>query len=150
LFGIRLFSSVDTRNYRTNRHYDVVLIRQFEEIEGWKEARLLASKIYEISNKGRFRSDFGLRDQIQRAAVSIMANIAEGFGRGGKAEFIRFLKISRASALETQSHLYIAFDLGYVSESEFDSLHAQVTRVMRLVGGFINYLSCDGTEEPNN
>jgi four helix bundle protein len=127
-----------------------VTIHQFEDIESWKEARLLAARIYEMSNCGKFRMDFGLRDQIQRAAVSIMANIAEGFGRGGKPEFIRFLRISRASALETQSHLYIALDLGYLSEKEFETLHNQAIRVTRLVGGFINYLSCEGTEEPKN
>jgi four helix bundle protein len=103
-----------------------------------------------MSNRGKFRTDFGLRDQIQRAAVSIMANIAEGYGRGGKPEFIRFLRISRASALETQSHLYIALDLGYLSKADFEALHKQALAVTRLVGGFINYLSCDGTEEPKN
>jgi len=115
-----------------------VAIRGFEEIESWREARLLAAKIYEISNLGLFRSDFGLRDQIRRAAVSIMANIAEGFGRGGKPEFVRFLRISRASALETQSQLYIALDLGYLSAKEFELLHKQAIRVTRLIVGFIN------------
>ncbi|MGD0297769.1 MAG: four helix bundle protein [Bryobacteraceae bacterium] len=113
-------------------------IRKFEEIESWKEARLSAVKIYEMSNLGKFRTDFGLRDQIRRAAVSIMANIAEGYGRGGKAEFIRFLRISRASALETQSHLYVALDLGYLSSEQFGTLHDQATLVTRLVGAFIN------------
>jgi four helix bundle protein len=127
-----------------------VTIHHFEDIESWKEARILAAKIYEISNRGKFRTDFGLRDQIRRAAVSIMANIAEGFGRGSKPEFIRFLRISRASALETQSHLYIALDLGYLSEADFEALHKQALGVTRLVGGFINYLSCDGTEEAKN
>jgi four helix bundle protein len=84
-----------------------VTIHQFEDIESWKEARVLAAKVYEMSNRGKFRTDFGLRDQIQRAAVSIMANIAEGYGRGGKPEFIRFLRISRASALgDTKSPLH--------------------------------------------
>jgi four helix bundle protein len=123
-------------------------IRQFEEIEGWREARVLAAKIYELSNRGKFSTDFGLRDQIRRASVSIMANIAEGFGRGGKTEFLRFLRISRASALETQSHLYIALDLGYLSEADFETLHKQAIRVTRLVDGFINYLS--NHKEPNN
>ena len=125
-------------------------IRGFEEIESWKEARLLTTKIYEISNRGRFSQDFGLRDQIRRASVSIMANIAEGFGRGGKTEFIRFLRISRGSALEAQSHLYIAMDLGYLDAREFETLHTQVVKVSRLVGGFMNYLSSDATEEPKN
>jgi four helix bundle protein len=127
-----------------------VTIRGFEEIESWKEARVLAAKIYEMSNCGKFRTDFGLRDQIRRAAVSIMANIAEGFGRGGKPEFIRFLRISRASALETQSHLYVALDLGYLSSQDFETLYNQAVRVTRLVGGFINYLSCDGTQDRKN
>ena len=118
-----------------------VVIRRFEEIGGWKEARALATRICEISNQGKFTADFGLRDQIRRASVSIMANIAEGFGRGGKAEFIRFLRISRASALETKSHLYIALDLGYLDSKEFETLHQQIITVTRLVGGFINYLS---------
>jgi four helix bundle protein len=127
-----------------------VTIHQFEDIESWKEARVLAAKIYQMSNRGKFRTDFGLRDQIQRAAISIMANIAEGYGRGGKPEFIRFLRISRASALETQSHLYIALDLGHLSKADFEVLHKQALAVTRLVGGFINYLLCDGTEEPKN
>jgi four helix bundle protein len=127
-----------------------VTIRGFEKIESWKEARTLAAKIYEMSNRGKFRTDFGLRDQIRRSCVSIMANIAEGFGRGGKPEFIRFLPISRALAMETQSHLYVALDLGYLSREQFGALHDQATLVTRLVGGFINYLLCDGTEEPKN
>ena len=77
-----------------------------------------------------------------------MANIAEGFGRGGKTEFIRFLRISRASALETQSHLYIALDLGYLDTKEFEALHKQALTVTRLVGGFINYLSSHKTDQP--
>jgi four helix bundle protein len=119
----------------------LVTIRRFEEIEGWQEARAFAARIYEASNQGRFKSDFGLRDQIRRASVSIMANIAEGFGRAGDVEFIRFLRIAKASALESQSHLYIALDLGYLTKAEFESLHKQAIRVTRLVGGFMNYLS---------
>jgi four helix bundle protein len=131
-----------------------VVIRRFEEIEGWQQARTLAAKIYAISNQGKFTADFGLRDQIRRASVSIMANIAEGFGRGGKAEFIRFLRISRASALEAQSHLYIALDLGYLDTNQFETLYNQAITVTRLVGGFINYLSQrtdqPKTDQPNN
>jgi len=93
-------------------------------------------------------SDCGIRSAA--LVFRFMANIAEGFGRGGKPEFIRFLRISRASAMETQSHLYIALDLGYLSNQEFETLHDQAIRVTRMVGGFINYLLCDGTEEPKN
>ena len=123
-------------------------IRNFEDIGGWQEARILAAKIYEASNRGKFTTDFGLRDQIRRASVSIMANIAEGFGRGGKTEFMRFLRIARASATETQSHLYIAVDLGYLTTGEFETLRNQTIKVTRLVGGLINYLS--NHTEPNN
>lgn len=131
-------------------------IRRFEEIASWVEARELAGKVYRISNQGKFASDFGLRDQIRKASVSIMANIAEGFGRGSKADFIRFLWISHASALETQSHLYIALDLGYLARMEFDTLYGKATEVARMIGGFIHYLSRDGerknqrTKEPKN
>jgi four helix bundle protein len=142
------------------RHYDIVTIRRFEEIEGWIAARSLASKIYQISSTGKFGTDFGLRDQIRKASISVMANIAEGFGRGGKAELIRFLRISHASALETQSHLYIAGDLGYLERTDYEALQAQVLRVTRLIGSFIQYLSKDAkldverknqrTKEPAN
>ena len=111
----------------------------------------MAGRIYRVSNEGRFSRDFGLRDQIRRSSVSIMANIAEGFGRGRKPEFIRFLRISHASALETQSHLYIALDLGYLTPAEFDTLHNKAAELTRMIGGFIRYLSRDGgTSEPKN
>lgn len=77
-----------------------------------------------------------------------MANIAEGFGRGGQTEFLRFLRIARASAIEVQSHLYIAANLGYLNTNEFEALRGQTIKVTRLVGGFINYLS--NHDEPNN
>ena len=118
-------------------------IRRFEEIESWREARLLAAQIYKVTRRGKFVGDFGLRDQIRRACISVMANIAEGFGRGSRAEFVRFLRISHASALETQSHLYMAVDLGYLDASEFEALHNRATRVARMIGGFIDYLSND-------
>lgn len=104
---------------------------------------MLAAAIYDVSNRGGFCADFGLRNQIRRASVSIMANIAEGFGRGGKPEFLRFLRIARASTLETQSHLYIALDLRYLLTSEFDALQNQSNRVTNLIGGLMNYLQHD-------
>jgi four helix bundle protein len=125
-----------------------VTIRQFEDIDGWQEARILAAKIYEASNRGKFTADFGLRDQIRRASVSIMANIAEGFGRGVRPSFCASFTSPRASAIETQSHLYIAVDLGYLTAEEFETLRNQTIAVTRLVGGFINYLSTH--TEPNN
>jgi four helix bundle protein len=117
-----------------------VAIQRFEEIESWQLARHLAKEIYESSNVGPFRRDFMLRDQLRRAAVSIMANIAEGFGRKGKGDFARFLTIAQASALEVQSHLYIAFDLGYLAEVEFERFFEATKRIEKLIGGFIRHL----------
>jgi four helix bundle protein len=101
-----------------------MVISRFQDIESWQLARQLAVEIYGASRSGPFARDFGLRDQIQRSCVSIMANIAEGFGRNGKVEFIRYLTIAQASSVEVQSHLYIALDLGYVAQPNFKRLYS--------------------------
>ena len=115
-------------------------IQRFEEIGSWQLAREFTVRIYRISNDGSFRRDFSLGDQIRRAAVSIMANIAEGFGRKGENDFARFLTIAQASALEVESHLYIALDLGYIGREEFDELFEAVKRIEQMVGGLIRHL----------
>jgi len=92
-------------------HSNHVIISRFEDIESWRRARELGAEVYGLSTKGAFSKAFGLRDQIQRASVSIMANIAEGFRRNGATEFIRYLTIAQSSAIEVQNHLYIALDL---------------------------------------
>jgi four helix bundle protein len=117
-----------------------VVISRFEDIESWQRARDLAAGVYGLSTQGAFRKDFGLRDQIQRACVSIMANIAEGFGRSGATEFIRYLTIAHASTTEVQSHLYVALDLQYITRSDFDRLYGSAESVRKLIGGFIGYL----------
>jgi four helix bundle protein len=117
-----------------------MLIARFEDLEAWKEARKLTASVYEFTRAGALGKDFGLRDQMQRAAVSSMANIAEGYGRGGRIEFARFLNIAHASAIELQSHLYVAQDLEYVTAAQFKQLYAQSESVRRLIGGLINYL----------
>ncbi len=89
-------------------------ITRFEEIEAWQKARQLSAAIYKTTNAGIFSRDFGLRDQIRRAAVSVMSNIAEGFDRGGNKEFIQFLYIAKGSAAEIQAQLYVALDAGYM------------------------------------
>ena len=99
-----------------------MVIRRFEDIESWQVARRLTAEVYEASNQERFGKDFALRDQIRKAAISIMANIAEGFGRKGAPELIRFLTIAQASCIELQSHLYIALDLNYLEQSAFNDL----------------------------
>jgi len=114
----------------------VALIRCFEDIRAWQEARILVRGIYRISNQGAFAKDFGLKDQIRRAAVSVMTNIAEGFDDDSKAEFARFLGYSRRSAVEVQSLLYTAIDAGYINQTKFDELYQQADKTKALVGGF--------------
>ena len=96
----------------------MALITRFEDIQAWQEARKLVKMIYKLTNSGTLAKDFGLRDQIQRAAVSSMTNIAAGFDCESKAEFARFLGFARRSAVEVQSLLYSAFDIQYITETE--------------------------------
>jgi four helix bundle protein len=126
-----------------------MVIRRFEEIESWKQARQLTAGIYAVSNNGLFKRDFGLRDQIRRAGVSVMANIAEGFGRKGPNEFTRFLTIAQASAVEVESHFYVALDLGYIDHARFDALYDQARKVEDLIGGFIRYLEASASPTTN-
>ena len=110
-------------------------IERFEDLVAWQKARQLAAAIYKVTRQGGFAKDFGLAGQIQRAAVSIMANIAEGFERGGRGEFHQFLSMAKASCAEVRSHLYIAFDISYLEKVRFDQLLAQAEEVARIVGG---------------
>jgi len=96
--------------------------------------------VYEITSKGRLQKDFGLRDQMQRSSVSVMSNIAEGFGRGSNRDFIRFLKYARGSLLELQSQLYVAVDVGYIHEDRFQRLLERCRTIARLINGLIRYL----------
>ena len=117
-------------------------IERFEDIEGWKRARVLTRRIYAVTNAGAFARDFGLRDQIRRAAVSVMSNVAEGFERGaGDKEFARFLSIAKGSAGEVRAQLYVALDAGYLSEVEFEELTQQAGEVSRLSSRFMTYLN---------
>jgi four helix bundle protein len=115
-------------------------IKKFEDIEAWQKGRELKQAVYCHSKRGEFARDFALRDQIRRAAMSVTANIAEGFERGGNREFIQFLSNSKGSCGEVQDHLYTALDEQYVTEAEFEKLYAQAAEVGRLIGGFMNYL----------
>lgn len=115
-------------------------IKSFEEIEGWREARKPVTLIYEFTNKALFKKDFGLRDQIQQAAVSCMSNIAEGFESGTHQQFIQFLLYSRRSSAEVQSILYIALDRQYINTQEFKAAYQQTKFIGKLVNGFITYL----------
>ena len=115
-------------------------IERFEDIEAWQDARLMVKVIYEVTDGGRFARDFGLRDQIRRAAISTMSNIADGFERGSDRDFIRFLYMAKASAGEVRSQLYVALDLGYVDKQKTNEIGALVQMVSRRVSGFIRYL----------
>jgi four helix bundle protein len=115
-------------------------IERFEDIQGWQKARELTRRVYAATRGGEFARDYGLRDQIQRAAGSVMANIAEGFDAGSDVEFIRFLRYARRSASEVQSHLYVALDQGYVTQDQFNEIYQTATEARRLIGGFIRYL----------
>ncbi len=118
-------------------------IKRFEDLDCWQEARLLAQNIYLATNNTSFKKDYGLVDQVRRAATSIMANIAEGFSRQGDREFTQFLFISKASASELQSHLYIAFDQNYIRQEDFDSLYGQLEGIQKRISNLIKYLkSC--------
>jgi four helix bundle protein len=116
-------------------------LNSFEEIIAWQKARILNAEIYSITNNNNlFAKDYGLRDQMRRASVSITSNIAEGFERETTKEFIRFLYIAKASAGEFRSQLYLAFDLKYISDDEFNNLNIKINEVSKLLSGFIKYL----------
>ena len=115
-------------------------ITRFEDIESWKMARELVKLVYTSTNKGQFARDFGLKDQIRRAAVSIMSNIAEGFERNGNKEFIQFLSIAKGSCGELRAQLYVAVDQGYVTTEEFDAMSVQAVKTSRTISGFMKYL----------
>ncbi len=115
-------------------------IERFEDIEAWKEARKLVNRVYGFCSVNEFKKDHSLVDQIRRAAISVMANITEGFARKGNKEFIQFLFISKSSAAELQSHLYIALDQGYIEKLQFDELYQDADKIQRQLSNFIKYL----------
>ena len=115
-------------------------ISRFEEIESWKRARKLTNEIYKITSSGTFSRDFALRDQIRRAAISILSNIAEGFERGGDNEFLQFLSVAKGSCGEARAQLYIALDQAYISTTEFETLSKSAHDVGQLISGLMKYL----------
>ncbi|MCI0552365.1 MAG: four helix bundle protein [Anaerolineae bacterium] len=115
-------------------------ITRFEEIEAWKTARQLTNLVYELGNQTGFNRDFGLRDQIRRASVSAMSNIAEGFESRTDIQFINFLGFARASAGEVRAQLYIALDQKYITEEQFKETYASAETCARQIAKFILYL----------
>jgi four helix bundle protein len=119
-------------------------ILRFEDIEAWQAARELVRLVYKaINSNERFKRDFRLASQVQDASVSSMANVAEGFSRKSNKEFIQYLYISKGSAAEVQSHMYVALDQDYASQEDFDAIYRQAEKVSKLDSGFIKYLDSE-------
>jgi len=110
-------------------------VERFEDLIALQKARGLTRSIYQAARQADFAKDFGLSGQIQRAAVSIMSNIAEGFERGSRGEFHQFLSMAKGSCAEVRSLLYVALDVGYIDESRFEQLLASAEEVGRITGG---------------
>jgi len=115
-------------------------IERFEDIKSWQEARKLTAGVYEITRNGSFARDNALRDQLRRASVSIMANIAEGFGRRSNKEFSNFLNMAHGSTAEVQSHLYVALDQTYITPSDFEKFYSKADEISKMIQAFMKYL----------
>ena len=114
---------------------------RFEELEVWQKARVMCKNIYSITNSKSFAQDFGLKDQIRRAAVSVVSNIAEGFERKSMKEFQRFLVIAKGSAGEVRTQLYIGFDLNYIEKETFEVMRNDIEEISKMTKGLISYLN---------
>ncbi|MBN2654235.1 MAG: four helix bundle protein [Nitrospirae bacterium] len=114
--------------------------RSFEELDVWQKSLQLVKEVYRLSSSDKFIKDYSLADKISRAAVSVMSNIAEGFERGSNTEFIQFLYISKGSCGEVRSQIYIARELGYLPDKDFQSCAAMCREVSAQLSGFISYL----------
>ena len=121
-------------------------ITRFENLECWQEARILTRMVYEVTTDGPFKRDLRLSGQIQAAATSTMANIAEGFIRHSDKEFIQFLFIAMSSCAEVQSHLYVALDRSYVDNEKFEEIYSQADKTAKIISGLIKYLRTKTTK----
>ena len=110
-------------------------IERFEDLIAWQKARKLTKAIYEITNNNNFSKDFGLKDQIRKASVSVMSNIAEGFERGGRAEFHQFLVIAKGSCAEVRSQLYVALDSHHIDNKTFNKIKLLAIETSKIIGG---------------
>jgi len=110
-------------------------VERFEDLIAWQKARVLTRDVYAATGQGSFTKDFGLKDQIRRAAVSIVSNIAEGFERGRSAEFHQFLSVAKGSCAELRAQLYVALDAGHLKQDAFDKLMMEAAEVGRIIGG---------------
>ena len=115
-------------------------VKNFEDLNVWKQARQLTQEVYRLTKTETFFKDFGLRDQIRRAAISVMSNIAEGFERGGNQEFVQFLYVAKASCGEVRSQLYVALDQGYAMSNDSEKLLQLFRRLSGMISNLITYL----------
>ena len=115
-------------------------IERFEDLEIWQLSKNLANQIYDSTVTGKFSQDYVLRDQVRRAAVSIISNIAEGFERGGNKEFVQFLYIAKASCGEVRAQMTFAKDRDYISQTDFELVHKNLVSLSNQISGFIKYL----------
>lgn len=122
-------------------------INKFEDLPIWRLSLKLTKEIYDITSKKEFSRDFGLRDQVRRAIISVSSNIVEGFEKNNNNEFIRFLKISKGSIGEVRNHLHIALAVKYINQSEFDNLSEETQVLSKQIGGFIVYLETKRTNK---
>jgi len=118
----------------------MAVIKSFEDLEIWKISKDFTVELYKITHNKNFNKDFSLRDQLRRASISIISNIAEGFERNGNKEFIQFLSIAKGSAGEIRAQIVIAFELKYITDKEFEKLHKDISQVSKQLSGFINYI----------
>jgi len=110
-------------------------IEKFEDLIAWQKSRILTADIYRLTQTGGFAKDFGLKNQIQRAAVSVMSNIAEGYERKRSTEFHQYLSIAKSSCAEVRSQLYVALDVGYIDRTQFDQIMPLANEVAAIIGG---------------
>jgi len=119
-------------------------IKQIEDIRAWQKGRELVNGVYDVSEDGALSKDFGLKNQIRRASISIISNIGEGFERDGNRKFIQFLSHAKGSCGEVRSQLYILKDRGYIDEIQFDNLYQLTIIISRMLSGLIDYLRTSG------
>jgi four helix bundle protein len=116
-------------------------IQKFEDLICWQKARMLVNDVYILTSVDIFKKDFALKEQIRRAAISVVLNIAEGFARKSHKEFIRFLFMSHGSVAEVQAALYLALDLNYLSPEKFQEIYNNCTEISKIISGLIKSLN---------
>ena len=137
--SVEVFKWVSVDEIENINKKEMSKIERFEDLKVWQRSRVLVRKIYLLSNQGALKTDFGFRDQLRRCSLSIMNNIAEGFGRHSRKEFIRFLDFSVASATEAKSMIYLAEDISYLETHEAETIKNEIDEVRSMIYGLIRH-----------